>query len=288
MTQASLPAIAPRLSPSQIQSVVSLVRRAARAEILPRFQNLSSADVRTKSGPTDLVTQADTEAEAMIRRGIARLFPGAAVLGEEQSADDPEALQKVSDAELAFIIDPVDGTWNFAHGLPLFGVILSATRYGKPIFGMLYDAISDDWVMAAEDGPAELHSLTRQPRRLSLSAGKRPADLSGYAHLSLMPRETQEKLAPLLTGFGRASSLRCSCHEYRLLSQGAADFILSTTLNPWDHAAGVFICQQAGGIARFLDGEDYRIDRREGQLIVASDEATWDAVAERIKPAFEG
>ncbi|UYV38974.1 inositol monophosphatase [Rhodobacteraceae bacterium D3-12] len=171
MTSETLPLPATRLTDAQQKSLIQIVRRAARAEIMPRFRNLTSGQIATKSGPADLVTEADTAAEAQIARAILRLFPNATILGEESAAKDANSRDAAASAELAFIIDPVDGTWNFAHGLPLFGVILAATRFGKPIFGMLYDPITDDWITAAEDGPALQSEIARPAKRLATAEG---------------------------------------------------------------------------------------------------------------------
>lgn len=286
MPSETLPQPATRLTDAQQKSLVQIVRRAARAEILPRFRNLTAGDIATKSNPSDLVTEADTAAEAMIARAILRLFPNATILGEESAAKDETSRERAAQAELAFIIDPVDGTWNFAHGLPLFGVILSATRFGKPIFGMLYDPITDDWITAAEDGPTLQSEIERAPKVLSTASGGPLSALSGIAHMSLMSEAHQNAFAPLTTSFARVNSLRCSCHEYRLLAQGAIDFTLSGMLNPWDHAAGAFITTRAGGVARFLDGQAYDIARKDGYLLCAANETVWSAIRDHIAPAL--
>lgn len=288
MPSETLPLPATRLTEAQQSSLVQIVRRAARAEILPRFRNLTSGQIATKSGPADLVTEADTAAEAMIARAILHLFPNATILGEETASHDPQSREKAARSELAFIIDPVDGTWNFAHGLPLFGVILSATRFGKPIFGLLYDPITDDWITAAEDGFALQSEIERPSKRLFTAPGGALETLSGIVHTSLMPPSHQAAFAPLSPAFARLNSLRCSCHEYRLLAQGAVDFTLSGALNPWDHAAGAFLATRAGGVARFLDGSAYDIARREGYLLCAGSQATWDRVREHIGAALDG
>ena len=288
MPSESLPLPATRLTEAQQTSLIQIVRRTARAEILPRFRNLTEGQISTKSGPSDLVTEADTAAEAMITRAILRLFPNATILGEETSAQDPKSREKAANAELAFIVDPIDGTWNFAHGVPLFGVILAATRFGKPIFGLLYDPITDDWITAAEDGPAMQSEITTPSRQLATSGGGALNTLSGVAHVSLMSADHQKAFAALIPDFARVGSLRCSCHEYRLMTQGAYDFMLSSKLNPWDHAAGAFICAQAGGVSRFLDGADYDIARVDGYLLSAPNEATWATLREKLAPVLLG
>ncbi len=285
----SLPiALSAPLSPAQQCALVNLVRRAARTEVLPRFRTVSRAEAVTKSGPRDLVTEADHAAEAMIARGLQRLFPHAIIIGEEAVTAKPGLRDEIAGAELAIIIDPVDGTWNFVHGLPLFGVIVAVTRFGRPVLGLLYDPISDDWIIADETTPARLIAANGTARAATTSAGGALADLHGYIHTALMAQDRQEAIYPRLAALGQATALRCSCHEYRLLAQGAVDFILSDRLNPWDHAAGVLICQRAGGVARMLDGRDYTCALTEGLLLCAATEATWAALRDHFADLAEG
>lgn len=270
------------LSAAQKTTLINLVRRAAKTEIMPRFRNLGHADVSAKSSRYDLVTEADTGAEAMLARGIQQMFPHALIVGEEAASADPGLRHKIRDAELAFILDPLDGTWNFAHGLPLFGVIVAVTRFGKPVLGLLYDPVMDDWIVADEAHPAHLARNMGADRPLSVSRGGNLADMSGYIHLYLLPGDKQAEMAATLPDFGRAMVLRCSCHEYRTLAQGGMDFCLSGVMNPWDHAAGVLICQQAGGHVAMLDGSDYNAGITEGYLLAAPDRPSWDRLRERF------
>ncbi|MCA3327493.1 MAG: inositol monophosphatase, partial [Roseomonas sp.] len=121
------------ISASQAADLALLLRAASRAEILPRFRRLGADAVRSKSGPLDLVTDADEAAERVITAGLHKLFPGCVVVGEEATASDPALLGRLADAELAFVVDPVDGTANFAAGVPLFGCMAAAIQRGEII-----------------------------------------------------------------------------------------------------------------------------------------------------------
>ena len=274
----------PDLGPAQHAMIADLVHQTAQTEIMPRFRHLRPADIAQKSGPLDLVTEADTAAETMLSAGLHRLFPGAAILGEEAAQATPGLRDAAAKAPLAFIIDPVDGTWNFAHGLAMFGVIIAATRYGRPIFGLIHDPVAQDDVMACENSPARHISADGQVRPLSVAQPKPLAAMQGYVHLSLMPKARQHELAPRLTRFARTDALRCSAHEYRQAAQGHIDFLASPQLPPWDHAAGVLIYQQAGGVARLMDGRDYHIGTTEGTLLCAPSQNCWQAVAQVLQP----
>ena len=276
-----IPLTAP-LSNAQQATLINLVRRAAKAEIMPRFRNLGHADVTSKTSRYDLVTDADTGAEAILTRGILRMFPHALVVGEEAASADPELREKIAEAELAFIIDPLDGTWNFAHGLALFGVIIAITRFGKPVLGLLYDPVMDDWIIADEASPARLVRNLGARRPLSVSRGGELNEMSGFIHLYLMPEDQRAAMAATLPDFARTQVLRCSCHEYRTLAQGGMDFCLSGIMTPWDHAAGVLICQQAGGHAAMLDGSDYNAGVSKGYLLTAPNRDSWNRLRDKF------
>ncbi len=263
--------------------IIRIMRQAARTCILPRFQRLGAADVSTKSGPSDLVTLADTEAEAQMTAALRRLLPGAVVVGEEAIAADPALRAQIGGAGMAVIIDPVDGTWNFAKGLPLFGVILAVSVRGRPVLGVLYEPVMDDWIVATEDGPAVLVMADGTARTLRTSDQTKPGAMVGYVPLGLMPRKHREAMVAEFPDFGRVTSLRCACHEYRMVTLGHAEFALSgPTPHAWDHAAGVLCVQRAGGVARMLDGSDYHAGVTKGYVLSAASEPVWDKLAGRF------
>ncbi len=279
-SSASLPMpISAPLTRAQKTQLLNLVRRAAKAEILPRFRRLDMGEIDTKKDEMDLVTAADTGAEAMITRGLQIAFPHALVIGEEAISKNPDLLDGVGEAELCFIIDPVDGTWNFARGMPLFGTIIAVCRFGVPVFGLIYDPVGDDAVMADNTSPAIWHTATGRQRPIHTRAAKPLSEMIGYLHIRLMTPADQALMWSKVGVLAHASALRCSAHEYRLLGTGAVDFVLSSALNSWDHAAGVLICQQAGGKACMMDGTPYDATIKSGYLLSATSEATWDAVA---------
>ena len=119
------------LSREDLRAVAAILRDVGRAEIMPLFRKLQAVDVRSKTGPLDLVTVADERAETAIAAALTQRFPGCAVVGEEAASADPALLHRLGDADLTFVVDPIDGTSNFAAGLPLFGVMVAALRRGE-------------------------------------------------------------------------------------------------------------------------------------------------------------
>ncbi|MBU2980882.1 inositol monophosphatase [Lentibacter algarum] len=271
-------------SNTEITHLTSVLRETARQEILPRFRKLDAGDILTKSGAFDLVTEADTRAEKAITAALHAAYPEALVVGEEAVAADNSIRDALPDAPLAFLVDPVDGTWNFARGLATFGTILAATHFGAPTMGLIYDPIGDDLVWANTTEQAAFQNSQGSEHTVKTASAKPLDQLSGYIHLKLMPPEKQPAIAALFPLIGQPGSLRCSAHEYRLIAQGHVDFVLSTCMTPWDHAAGVLLCQQAGGVARMLDGSAYSANLQEGPLLVASCEEVWRELHTKFAP----
>lgn len=253
------------------------VADAARAHILPRFRRLDAGEIREKTSAVDLVTEADLACEAALTEAINTHWPEALVVGEEAVAAAPALLDRIAEAETCVILDPVDGTWNFAHGMATFGVIVAVTRFGVPIWGGLYDPLLGDWVVGAEGAGA---AFVAEDRTLPLRPGPAGARLEGYMPMYLFGPTLRPRIFEAMQGFGRVANLRCSCHEYRMLAQGHVDWVLSAELKPWDHAAGALVVAEAGGVARMLDGSAYSAARHTGCLLAARDQGTWDRVAE--------
>lgn len=261
--------------------LTNALRQAAATQILPRFRKLGADQIGRKSHFADLVTIADTAAEAHVTATLARDWPGVPVLGEEGVAEEPQLRARMATADRAVVLDPIDGTWNFARGLALFGMLAAVVRHGLPEAGILYDPIGDDWIVATTDGPTLMQDGQGNSRRLATSGLTDRAELTGYFAAGLF--EGEARRAGVLAGlpYGRVLTLRCACHEYRLIAQGHAEFALSGPVpHPWDHAAGVLAVTQAGGVARFLDGQDYTLARERGVLLVASSEEVWQPVAQ--------
>lgn len=262
--------------------VADLLRTTAQAEILPRFRNLSAGAVRTKTSQLDLVTDTDEAAERVIEAELLRLFPGALVVGEEGVSRDPGLLDGLGDADLAFILDPVDGTLNFASGLPLFGVMAAVMMNGEVICGIILDPISDDWAMAVRGEGAWIQRPDGSTSPLQAASAVPLAEMAGNVSWRYLPGE----LRPIVTGnlprVAMAADLRCSAHTYRLIAAGHLHFSFSSSVMPWDHAAGWLIYQEAGGYTAHFDGSPYRPVNRSGGLISAPDRESWQAVRDAL------
>lgn len=262
---------------------VEILRAAAAAEILPRFRRLRPDDIRAKTTPDDLVSEADLAAEGAMSEALARDFPEALIVGEEAVETDPGLLDRLPGAPLAFVIDPIDGTWNFAAGLSVFGVILAVIERGRTVVGVLYDPVMDDWIAARAGGGAWFERAGDDARRPLRIGGAGPADeAKGLVSPFNFPAVDRARLAAQLVGFGRVDALRCSCHEYRMLAQGRVRFCLSGGTKVWDHAAGVLVTTEAGGSVRMLDGRPYAPGLRDGRILAADDAALLRDLSDRF------
>ena len=258
------------------ETIAALIRETAQAEILPRFRALGAGDIREKK-PGDFVTAADLGAERRMTEWLMAAAPGSLVLGEEAAAEDPTRLGLLRSEARVWVIDPVDGTANFARGQPGFAVILAEVRKGEVCAGWIYDPLEDAMVMAEKGGGA-----WSAGRRLAVAAALAPRALVGAAYGRTA---SGIRAAKALEASGQVGGVRnrgCSGLEYADVALGRAHFSLHSRSLPWDHAAGMLITIEAGGVAAFLDGTRYdpRIADR-AVLAAASDEA-WRTVQEVV------
>jgi fructose-1,6-bisphosphatase/inositol monophosphatase family enzyme len=261
--------------PEDIRRVGDILAAVARSEIMPRFRQLTAAQIRRKSSAFDLVTEADEAAEAAIEAALLAAFPAAIVIGEEGTHKEPALLERIADAELAFIVDPVDGTRNFAANLPLFGVMAAVTIRGKVVAGAIHDPVCRDWAYAVRDGGAWIEREDGTRRALRVAAPVPVAEMEGFIGTNYLPEPLRTTVNGNLSRLATTSSLRCAAHEYRAASAGHCHLLLFNRLMPWDHAAGWLIHREAGGYSAHFDGLPYRPTNFGGGLICAPDEATW-------------
>lgn len=263
------------MTDAELAEVLQLVRAVARTEIMPRFRNLAPGDVQAKSGPLDLVTIADEQAELRLTTGLGRLFPGCVVVGEEAASRDPSLLGAIAGAELCFVVDPIDGTANFCAGLPLFGTIIAIVRQGEVVGAVIYDPIGDDSGMALAGKGAWIESVNGDRTMLRVAAPVPLEMMAGAVSWRYMPEPMRSGVCSNLPRLGAAWDYRCAAHQYRMLAAGHCHYVVYNRLLAWDHAAGWLLHQEAGGYSARLDGSAYRPAHTAGGLICTPDEASW-------------
>jgi myo-inositol-1(or 4)-monophosphatase len=216
--------------------------RAAAAELTARFGRRQQ-DVRAKSGPTDLVSEADVAAEAAIRRVLSDRRPQDAVLGEEGGA--------TGNGDLRWVIDPLDGTINFLFGVPVFAVSVACEDAGGALVGVVLDPVRDETFAAARSGPATLNGAaitasSQDDLATSLVATGFGYDADVRAAQAAVLGRVLPRVRDIRRGGAAALDLSwCACHRY--------DAYYERGVKRWDISAGGLIAQRAGLSVRPLE-----------------------------------
>jgi len=221
--------------------------QAAGAGLKARFANLSGLGVRTKSGPADLVSIADEEAERTTREILARAFPRYGFLGEEGGTHRGE------DGDATWIVDPLDGTTNFLFGCPLWGVNVALARAGRVVAGVTCLPMLDELYVAEQGKGCWLNG-----NRIQVSVRAELVEAvvacgmpyAGKPEHPLFARE-MALLSPEVAGLRRTGS--CAV-DMAWVAAGRWDAYWERALNAWDMAPGVILVEEAGGIASAADG----------------------------------
>lgn len=267
-----------RFAAADLAYLTGLLAQVAEAEIMPRFRRLDAADIRSKTGPLDLVTEADEAAERAITEGLRQHFPNCVVVGEEATAADPSLLLKLADAELAFVVDPVDGTSNFAAGLPLFATMAAAIIRGEVVAAAIHDPISRSCATALAGQGAWMREADGRLTRLHVAPPAPVPQMAGSLSWRYLPEPLKSRVTSRLPSLAAAWDYRCAGHEYRMISGGQCHYLMFNRLMPWDHAPGWLLHREAGGHSAHFDGTNYRPTATGGGLLCTPDAASWRAL----------
>ena len=265
-----------RMSELLISSVADIMRRSAELAILPRYQSLQAHEVSEKSA-SDFVTIADRESEALLAEGLAQLLPEATIVGEEAAHSDPAVLDRLGDA-LCWIIDPLDGTNNFATGKPPFGVLVALAESGETIAGWIYDPLTGRCCHAQRGEGAFVNGA----RIYSVGSGQaRP--VVAIALELVDPRRTTTMQKLLEQHFSPVANPRCAAEQYPRIALAQNDIAFFNRTFAWDHAAGVLFLNEAGGKVARYDGSPYRVNDDKVGLLAAATPALWDRMIELLR-----
>jgi fructose-1,6-bisphosphatase/inositol monophosphatase family enzyme len=249
-----------------------VLREVAQREIATRFQKLAPSDVIGKPSaddPNDLVTAADRAAEAELTLRLPELVPGSSVVGEEAVAADPSVLERLRGGSPVWVVDPLDGTRNFAAGHGPFGTMVVLVERGTLLAAGIYFT-EGDRMFLAERGLGTFFNGERIVQRAPATGV-----LAGTLYVRYMPEELAKPLTARAVDHRPVPGVICAAHEYTEIALGLKDYTHYYRLLPWDHAPGALIVREAGGIVRHPDGRDYDVfDQRESTLL-SPDEPTW-------------
>ncbi|WP_282608279.1 inositol monophosphatase [Pelagibius sp. Alg239-R121] len=254
-----------------VDRITKIIKETADEEVLPRFQKLKESEVSEKAHG-EVVTIADTETERVLTDRLSAALPGSHVVGEESVSADPAVMDLLEGPEPVWIIDPIDGTSNFASGKPVFAVMVALVVAGETRNGWIHDPIGARSLTAEQGGGAWIGA-----ERVSVRDSVPALDMSGTLHASqyALP-DTAAKIKERRSRVQAIPSLRCAGHEYFRLATAEMHFSLFTRLMPWDHVAGCLIQEEAGGVALCFDGTPYSALRhREKGLMIAPSRDSW-------------
>jgi fructose-1,6-bisphosphatase/inositol monophosphatase family enzyme len=269
-------------SDSDLDFLIATVTDAGVNEIMPRFRNLSASAISEKTSVIDLVTEADILAEKHITAAILERFPKAHIVGEETYDSDHSVIPALVDAELAFVIDPIDGTFNYASGFPAFGTLLAVTIKGETVAGIIHDPVMGDTIVSVRGAGATLKRKQGTEAKVQVAEAVDLSQMVGLYSWGATHPDRRPVIAANMTKAKMALSLNCSAHEYWLVSSGKLHFIGHEKLMPWDHLAGVLTHQEAGGYTAKFDGTPYRPGDLTGGILSAPDKESWKMLRREI------
>ena len=244
-------------APEQLAAACADAARRGGAVLRERWGQARSVD---KKGTIDLVTDADRASEAAVLGLLAERFPGAAVLAEESGRSG-------GGGALRFIVDPLDGTTNYAHGVPHFAVTVAAEDGLGLAAGATYDPLRDELFLATRGGGATLDGL---PLRHSGCEALVDALLvTGFPYdIHLDHRRALDLFEAFVTRARGVRRLGAAALDLAWVACGRFDGFWESKLKPWDLAAGVLIAREAGAVASDLEGGDRILET--GGIIAAA------------------
>lgn len=255
-----------------IDSVGQLLREVAATVVLPSYQHLAEGEVEEKA-PGELVTVADKRAEVMIADGLRTLLPDSAVVGEEGVAEDPSVLGLLREPGPVWIVDPIDGTGNFAAGRGPFALMVALIRGGAPVASWILDPLADTLAVAESGSGTQVDGV---PATLPDDAS---GPLRGAALNRFFPADLRARIERGLPAIDEVlPGLHCAGREYVNIVTGEQDFVLFWRTLPWDHVPGALLVQEAGGVVRRLDGAPYDLTGDGYGLLAAANDAIWRRV----------
>jgi myo-inositol-1(or 4)-monophosphatase len=257
------------------EPALEVAKEAARAGGAVLLHWMRSGDLRVayKDGRANLVTVADEQSQAAVTAKILEAFPGHAVIGEEGTAGDPRSAH-------AWYVDPLDGTTNFAHGLPFFCVSVALRSAGTTVAGVVYDPLHDELFSAAAGGGAFLNgsalrvsATSRLDRSLVVAQAQSvdPAQIRAYAAL----------VERLMHVAGGVRSLGSPALTLCAIAAGRLEAYCEYSMDAWDIAAGQLIVAEAGGRLTTFSGAPHASAERAD--VVASNGAVHDELIAALK-----
>ncbi len=253
--------------------IVDAIRTIAHEEIMPRFEKIGFSIKEDGS----LLTEADIVTNQRIQSYLKQHWPEIDFLSEEMEPEEQEALLR--DADLLWCLDPVDGTSNFAAGVPLFAVSLALFSKGEVVLAMTYDPVRDEAFTAQKGQGAWLND-----KPLKCQPSVFPLDKTiALVDFKRLPSELRQLLVDQ-PPFGSQRNLGTAALEWAWMAAGRGHLYLHGGMKLWDLAAGTLLLSEAGGYACTLDGESvFRLGMAKRSVVISSDQRLFNEWREFLK-----
>jgi myo-inositol-1(or 4)-monophosphatase len=243
------------LAPRSATITVMIRAAFAAAKALKRdFGEVENLQVSEK-GPGDFVSHADVKAERTLRAELARTRPDYGFLGEEGGETE-------GDGRNRWIVDPIDGTTNFLHGVPHFAISIGLEREGEIVAGVIYQPISDELFWAEKGNGAFVDTPNARSRRLRVSGRKDPARAliaTGIPNIGKNDPGYHSKLAVVGARTAGIRRWGAASLDLAFVAAGRFDAFFEFGLQPWDVAAGILLVREAGGVVCDIAGKPYEL-----------------------------
>lgn len=256
---------------SPLTTIMVRAARKAGRRLARDFGEVENLQISRK-GPADFVTHADLKAEAIIREELETARPDFGFLMEESGETEGK------DKTQRWIVDPLDGTINFMHGIPHFAVSIALEQNGQIVAGLVYEPVTGNMFHAEKGRGAFLND-----RRLRVSARSKLIDAvltTGIPHHG-RPGQSEflaimQSIMPKVSGVRRFGA---AALDLAYVAAGRCDGFWETGLEPWDIAAGILIVKESGGMVTELDGREHKLTSKS---ILASNEALHSTLTKEI------
>ena len=263
-----------------IELVSKIIEQTARDEIVSRFEHLHQNQIRKKESG-EVVTDADLQSEKKLTKALTNLVPNSNVLGEEGYYADNSLLDLLTDKQPVWIVDPLDGTRNFSEGIRCFCVIVAYYTNNTISMGWIYDPLKQKMLVGVKGQGAWENGIRLSTDNIKLAISDMDASIGKKRREYLLEKHTQANYPKDIKRY------RCLGMEYADIARGNIHFAEYNKLKPWDHAAGVLIIEESGGLAAYSDsGESYSpawTNSSDPSLIVTNKISDWEKVRSYLK-----
>ena len=261
--------------------IKQVICEASDKEILPRWKNLQQHDIEEKS-PDEIVTAADHACEELLADRLLKILPGSLVVGEEGVHRDPAQLAALHSDLPVWVIDPLDGTKNFVSGRKPFSIMVCLIRNGETLAAWLYNPLERVFT-SAEKGCGAYQGSDRLKVETSVQPLSR---LTGALLTKFLPESLKSVAEKSGDRFLQIQRSYCAGYDYNEFVNNRMQFLFYYRTLVWDHAPGILIVEEAGGVARRFDGSSYSpVDDRKG-LLCASNMESWRAIQQVTAPGI--